>query len=255
MTTYTDKVQQAGIGSDSIASWANAAVPILITPGATDYIGLLFNFGSGVRCKPESLTLTPALTFISDVTQNIYVVDETTPGVFDAINNVSRFTNGQLVCSAVVNDGVTRFINGTPFTFQLGRRFLNGTWSDDASLAEAWNQFWVFRLSSANWNGRVAFIIQDPSAANTVNYSYLTGTELVITASVWPFDTGVLGWPLGMGRVRLCPKSGLPTLASEFVRDGYVEGMWVSPDYWDPEDPPDTFRPNPREGVVKDELP
>ena len=47
---------------------------------------------------------------------------------------------------------------------------------------------------------------------------------------------------------------GYPALSDEFVQDGYLEGIMVHRDSWDPEDPDPTYNPSPMEGVVDDEI-
>jgi hypothetical protein len=46
---------------------------------------------------------------------------------------------------------------------------------------------------------------------------------------------------------------GTPILSSKRVRDQFLPNLWVHPDDVDPEDPPNTYRPNPREGVNEDD--
>jgi hypothetical protein len=46
----------------------------------------------------------------------------------------------------------------------------------------------------------------------------------------------------------------MPVASDHMTRDGYVEGMMVSPEGWDPRDPEDRYSPSPLEGVVDDEV-
>ena len=55
-------------------------------------------------------------------------------------------------------------------------------------------------------------------------------------------------------RIRHCPRSGLPDHADKYIPDGYVEGLMVSPDWYEPEDRTGMDRIIPsEEGVIKDE--
>ncbi len=47
---------------------------------------------------------------------------------------------------------------------------------------------------------------------------------------------------------------GYPALSDEFVQDGFLEGIMVHRDSWDPKDPEPTYVINPLEGVVDDEI-
>jgi len=76
-----------------------------------------------------------------------------------------------------------------------------------------------------------------------------------LNIQTWPGHTGWVDAP-NRKRTRAVHDytMGYPTLSDEFVRDGFLEGIMVHRDSWDPKDPEPTYVINPLEGVVDDEI-
>jgi hypothetical protein len=112
-------------------------------------------------------------------------------------------------------------------------------------------------ITSPSWNGIISLSIfwwgqtanwysdEDPG----------TGNEPTLTTTETPFHTGFIKGPAfgRRARSRHCPRTGLPVASDEVIRDGYSEGLMVSKEGWDPEDPEEKYVPSPLEGVVDDE--
>jgi len=111
----------------------------------------------------------------------------------------------------------------------------------------AWNG--IISLSFATV-GNVLFspVVHSAEAADPTLAPSINTTEVA-------FHTGQLEGPAFGRRARLRhgPRTGMPLASDQLVRDGYVEGMMVSPEGWEPEDPEDKYVPNPLEGVLDDE--
>ena len=117
---------------------------------------------------------------------------------------------------------------------------------------------WVRHLRHSSYNGYFSLVLwatpndvlfHSSRTANSALWPTLTTTEE-------SFTTGMLnGDSIGRrSRMRHCPRTGMPVASDAMVRDGYTEGLMVSPEGWDPDDPEDRYVPNPNEGVVDDEV-
>jgi hypothetical protein len=116
-------------------------------------------------------------------------------------------------------------------------------------------------IMSSSWNGILSLSLQinsDPMPSQmNVHSSRATDPTLgpSITTTEVPFHTGVVrGDAFGRrARSRLDHRLGYPVSSDNLVRDGYEDGLMVTPEAWDPEDPEDRYVPSPLEGVLDDE--
>ena len=92
-------------------------------------------------------------------------------------------------------------------------------------------------------------IFHSSSATNSAYYPTLTTTEVAFTTGMWDGDSIDR-----RSRMRHCPRTGMPVASDAMIRDGWTEGLMVSEEGWEPEDPEDRYVPNPHEGVVDDEV-
>jgi hypothetical protein len=116
-------------------------------------------------------------------------------------------------------------------------------------------------MRSSSWNGIISLTV----VVNLFVFAALrihTAESLTptlapsISTTEVPFHTGEWAGPAfgRRARTRHCPRTGMPVASDHMTRDGYVEGMMVSPEGWDPRDPEDRYSPSPLEGVVDDEV-
>jgi len=115
-------------------------------------------------------------------------------------------------------------------------------------------------MRSSSWNGVISITLQSvlPALSALAFHSAENADPTLapsVNATESPFHTGEWEGPAVGKRARLrhCPRTGMPVASDEMIRDGYVDGMMVSRDGWDPEDPEDKYVPSPLEGVVDDE--
>jgi hypothetical protein len=75
-----------------------------------------------------------------------------------------------------------------------------------------------------------------------------------ITTIEHPFHSGFINFHQEeRGFAALDDRLGTPILSTHRVSDRYIPNLLVHPDDVDPEDPPNRYRPNPREGVNEDD--
>jgi hypothetical protein len=106
-------------------------------------------------------------------------------------------------------------------------------------------------VNDSQWTGLIQFFLI-PSAFWTV--SILSAT---FAGRVLNWHTGFIGAKMDVrGRAVHDYKTGQPMMSQEAVEDGYLDGILVHPDNYDPADPLDTdpFTPPPGEGVVDDNI-
>ncbi len=112
--------------------------------------------------------------------------------------------------------------------------------------------------SQEGWTGRVALSIRQSGSGGVVRLkngpSY--AVEALTTQQDWWNGCAGPGWGV-RGRVRAVRdgRFGLPALSTQLRRDGDNPGLWVRGTDWDPEDPSTQYVPDPKEGVVDDEIP
>ena len=116
-------------------------------------------------------------------------------------------------------------------------------------------------LRSSDWNGIISLTLEgDFGLLASVSYHSADGPDptLAPTATTIevPFHTGEWDGPAfgRRARTRHCPRTGMPVASDHMIRDGYVDGMMVSAEGWEPVDPEDKYAPSPLEGVVDDEV-
>ena len=116
-------------------------------------------------------------------------------------------------------------------------------------------------LRNSSWNGIISLtLVSDINVLFPLNVHSAEGADPTLAPSIntteVPFHTGEWEGPAfgRRARTRHCPRTGMPVASDHMVRDGYVEGMMVSAEGWEPSDPEDRYFPNPLEGVVDDEV-
>jgi hypothetical protein len=146
--------------------------------------------------------------------------------------------------------------NGAPTTQTIAQGTASGTAVTFSGIPS--NPFIPYIRSSA-WNGYIGLVFSLTTLSSVFFHtSRATNPAFApkLTTSEAKFHTGHLDGPAFGRRARLvhCPRTGMPLASDELVRDGYNDGMMVSPEGWDPEDAPDRYAHNPLEGVVDDEV-
>ncbi len=118
-------------------------------------------------------------------------------------------------------------------------------------------------MRSSSYNGYIAFTLTtftlDWAGLGCPVYTHNTPNTQwwpILTTEEIGYHTGILDGPAvgRRSRSRHCPRTGMPVASDAMVRDGYSEGLMVSQEAWDPENPEDRYVPNPNEGVVDDEV-
>lgn len=108
-----------------------------------------------------------------------------------------------------------------------------------------------------NWRGRMAMMVAVvPFLSSTDLYSLeATSGWATLEVDQHSFHTGGMDFPHHRrGRVVHDYKMGYPYMSDESVADGYLEGVKVHPDSWDPKDPTPTYVPPTGEGVADDDV-
>lgn len=246
LVTYTT-LEQDGESSDStFSTWVPAATSL--SPGLGRMLGFIFNPAPSDAARPASITLTPTGTGfpIVTLTQEVYGIFETTPDVFSDSNLATRAatrTSRTLLSSATGSYALGGMLVGdTPFTFNLGQRFTDDTWAEDATLADNLQRWWAAHQARADWNGRFAITLSDPGSAvssSAIYYSSATGSGATlpsITLLEWRLHSGHMEGKLGRHKATYCPRMGTPMMTDELIEDDYLPGLYVHPDSWEPED-------------------
>jgi hypothetical protein len=117
-------------------------------------------------------------------------------------------------------------------------------------------------VGHSDWRGVVSVSLEwtgDPLgrawAASEVGPLGSPGQVPRLTTTEYGFNTGFHGNYRGRrGRAVHDFKSGLPYLTDEAVADGFLEGVMVHPDSYDPKDPDPTYVPPSGEGTADDEV-
>lgn len=112
-------------------------------------------------------------------------------------------------------------------------------------------------LSKARWGGTIALAIRNAGGAGTIRIrNGLTDTTAIsMSMNQDAFFTGLLGDSQPYVRAVRDSRYGVATLSNKLVRDGNDPGLWVFERDRDPLDRPSEYIPDPREGVVDDEIP
>jgi hypothetical protein len=250
-------------GSSIGGGWVEAGTFLQHGAGTDGWIGLVFDFQRntegerGLLLEPpllNSLTLTLVRSNVGAMTGELQVwyVPEMEPAAYATArlpgtrSEVQLSTTGagfdlgagagDVVRLTVLAPPPAQGIFAVPNTRQDGLRA---------------------QLLSGRWRGQLALSVQLVGGSGTALWGSSESPVLAaptLASSESPFHTGQHNIAHGRrARVRHDPKDGLPYLSDEYVRDGYVEGMMVHPDNWDPVDPPDPHTP-PNEGVIRDEV-
>ena len=268
MPTYrtSDTGSQDGFttGSGSSRTWDETGV----TLGTAGDIGLRFKISSsssdseGRLLNPARLyspfTLTLYTTNTLGGTYRLFIVPESAPAAYGTTVGTD-FPRDRL-------DKETTAGGTGALKDSLGTELTSATVTitvASADTAVSWTDLDIYSLllhtNISDWNGYICLTIlrgdfsvvgfHSSRAANSAYVPTLVTNEVA-------FHTGILQGPAvgHRARSRLCPRTGLPVSSDEMVRDGYSEGLMVSPEAWDPEAPDDEYVPNPHEGVVDDEV-
>ena len=121
--------------------------------------------------------------------------------------------------------------------------------SDTGDLVANWGRLQSY-MQNSQWSGIIAISMYVEVSAG---FAFYAGPPSA-TVTQNTFHSGHVTNRLHRGRIRHCPRSGLPGYANEFIDDGYIEGLKVSQDWYEPEDRSGTDIITPsEEGVIDDE--
>ena len=200
-----------------------------------------------------SLTLYTAGSLALPMDLDLYFVPEAAPAAYASSATLLPGSRSE------DTTGVFKDINGVALsgsTITMAAGVPSGT-------AATWTDLSIHSLmpyiTSSSWNGYICLTIFSSQYVGVSLHSSRGTTASLhptLTTNEVAFHTGILQGPAvgHRARSRLCPRTGLPVSSDEMVRDGYSEGLMVSPEAWDPEAPDDEYVPNPHEGVVDDEV-
>ncbi len=127
--------------------------------------------------------------------------------------------------------------------------------NDQGNLMNNFGRFQSF-LQNSQADGTFALSVYIEVVGGDVQFysTRSSGTVPGLNVVEHGFHTGHNTGILRDSRIRHCPRSGLPDHADKYIPDGYVEGLMVSPDWYEPEDRTGMDRIIPsEEGVIKDE--
>lgn len=268
---------QLGSSTTSNSTWTERTLPL--TTRSSVAPGFSFNFGV-TNDTERGLVLAPRIPFTA-VTQDLANTGESRV-VWTLTLNTTNINPEQ---TSAAFYGVTSFApeafstGNDPYTLSIteGSSFLmpiisllsktwvqneSGLWdivlnmnflsdyTDSVSGATVTSPH-AANVNNSGWNGLLQFFII-PSA-----FWVVTFTDMTFVGKIHDWHTGFMGAPLDVrGRAVHDYKTGQPYMSNEAVADGFLDGIMVHPDNFDPEDPLDTdpFTPPPGEGVVDDEL-
>ena len=199
--------------------------------------------------------ITMAITFRMDTvlqgnagTVRFYIVPQADPTAYDGTSTnqpFARITGTGSSSAQFLGQHVYGSANNTRQTVTMSTTATGETNSN------------LFRvISDSIWYGKMNISI-DWTAANSVAFAAGANSlgSFQLNIQTWPGHTGWVDAP-NRKRTRAVHDytMGYPALSDEFVQDGFLEGIMVHRDSWDPKDPEPTFVINPLEGVVDDEI-
>jgi len=246
--TYTGIVHQDGVSS--FGAWVEILDSLQPLGGAGAGIGIIYQFSldSGLIVEPSSLDfrIFPS-GGANGVESSVYILNEYDPANYSVTllpGTRGETVPAQLVCEVTGDyrqgDFTWAAAGGSLFSYQLGRRWANGAWVDDATLKANWRRYLYTRQRRSEWSGKIAFTILSSANPNVPFYS--SSKEVnpslrpTITVTQWQFHTGHLNFPESNGRSIHCGRSGLPFGANQLVEDGWTPGLYVRAESWDDKD-------------------
>jgi len=126
--------------------------------------------------------------------------------------------------------------------------------NDTGALGANWSRLQSY-MQNSQWTGLVALTVYVAVTGTNAFFSSTRGaTPPAITTTQNNFHSGQITNVAKKGRIRHCPRSGLPGYGNEFIEDGYIDSMRVLADWYEPEDRTGMDRIIPsEEGVIDDE--
>lgn len=245
MPAYT--ASQAGYVNGGV--YIDGAIVVAVTNAPNNWLGIQLTMNlnydptHGVPLAPTGFSaITINLTTVrlpaafDAGTLTPYMVPEYTPAPYS--NILLPGTRNEIACGtalAVAAGGGAGVIHTVTLDPAVMTPYIgHSTWRGVVSISLEWtNQVGV---AGRVWSNAAP----DTAYFDTTEYGYNTG-----------FQGNYRG-----RRARAVHdfKSGLPYMTDEAVPDGYLEGVMVHPDSWDPIDPDPTYVPPPGEGLADDEV-
>jgi hypothetical protein len=208
--------------------------------------------GTGETAEVWTLTLSTANTSVEAVSAALYGVTTHIPSAFSTGNDpytLSTTTGSSFLISTVSLLSSAWVLNGSTYDLVFELEFTTD-YTDAVSGATVSSPIFA-AVNNAAWNGLVQFFLI-PSAFWSVS---ITGATFAGRVNNW--HTGFMDARMDVrGRAVHDYKTGQPMMSHEAIEDGYLDGILVHPDNYDPSDPldDDPFTPPPGEGVVDDNV-
>jgi len=268
--TYTDKATTSG--ARNAATWGEIGVNLVDLSGSAtsgdplgsgiqfDFSGLWSSDTASSRANsargldpvqflPISLLMTSALTPVAtdDYSQEVRAVISRLPTDYSATAWPGDKPGGadELVIASIDEDSLVA--SGDERTFLFGSSYDGTDYTANATYAT--NVKKMFAALQAS-NGLLNLsIVQTktsgitPTAIYPIWHGHDSGVlSPLIALDTWGFHTGHEKGPRGQRAVR-CNRTGRAVGAGQLSQDGYLPGVWVTSDSWEPEDsrrrPPD----------------
>lgn len=257
--TLTQAVRGNSAGD---ADLGPATVNVFSVLGFTSRLGLRFQF-PGLQFDSGGLVLDPPI--FATATLRLF-------------NSVTNPTAVPLKFFQVLDDQPAPFALATdlyPSTTQLLSVLTNSAGGTPASqsfgpLAAGSFVDFPFRTdlvmactnkvrTGITWNGYLDLIVTVDETADYSLFLYANtvGFTPILTVTYVPFHTGHWSDRPEVGRAVHSMRSGIPALSGDLTEDGYSDGIWVTAQEWDPDDPFefDEYVPSGDEGSRQDEVP
>jgi hypothetical protein len=198
---------------------------------------------ANIAKQPITLTLSTSLSSAASV--SIYMDDDPAPDLWsDSHLPITATTATNTRSIDYTSADAVWVLNGSTYdvTFEL---YTDTDWNTVGSTTTTKDAL-AQLFSDVLWNGRLQLVVGILGSC-TVSAVTLTGRSV-------PFWTGTpsLGDPGSRRRAVLDDRYGMPAFSDTLVEDGFLEGRWVRPDDWDPEDPEADYPGNSQEGEVDD---
>lgn len=275
-------VSQSGVVSASNSLWVETSFPFTMGQSIFDpfvYGGISFDFGvnnessRGLALAPKIpftaatddlagtgetatyWTLTLATTISHPSTPSIlsYAVIEAAPSVWASTTNTPETNVADATEAFVIGtsgNGSTEWVEASGGLANLVYTFdFHDSQTRVVSGATVTRPFHTI-VNDSLWNGLLQFFFLPATQQITVTAATLTG-------NIRNWHSGTANQPHNR-RARSVHdyKTGEMYLSDEAVPDGYLHGIMVHPNNFDPVDPleDDPYTPPPDEGVVEDEI-
>lgn len=257
--TFSTQASQTGSQTDA-TTWAEDTM----TGGQSGVhrIGVQFDISTERGSAPDpdqykflTLTMTAlSASASSGDIYDIYLEDAKVPAAFSSSDLPSDRTLLQVGSyTTTTTDPATA---GT-VEFRFGSDYAAGTYTSNPTWVANLQTIYGKNWASSDWTGLVSMVLIGDTAAAAVEpvFDDRDTTEPTMTSTLWSFHTGHNKAAPGDRAVH-CQRSGRAVGAGSLQSDGYLPGIWVTSDHWDPEDsrrrPP---QPSSTERERQDEVP